>query len=334
VTNVSRLYDVTSTLPAYQPDPSTIRVLFVSDLHLNPASWDVIRSIAKQFQVAVIVDSGDLTDHGTSAEGTYVDQIATMGVPYVWVRGNHDSLLTQAQVEAQPNAVVLDEGSTAEVGGLRFLGWGDPRFTPDKNTRGEPAPPSVTQVGLAMDDALKAQPVNQPVDVAVVHDGAAAPEMDGDVPLVLSGHYHRREQHLLPDGTLSFWQGSTGASGLRGLEHEKPTPIRASVLYFNRDTRRLQAWDDITLGGLGLVTAKIERRILDEQFPQLAVPTESPSPSESGTPSPTESPSPAAVTATTIAATGSSVPTRSPSSGTPISAPSATATPTPTGSGP
>src|SRR3954447_21163200 len=119
VTNVSRLYDVTSALPAYQPDTSTIRVLFVSDLHLNPASWDVIRSITNQFKIDLIVDSGDLTDHGTSAEGTYVDQIATMGVPYVWVRGNHDSLITQAQVEAQPNAIVLDDGSTAEVGGLR-----------------------------------------------------------------------------------------------------------------------------------------------------------------------------------------------------------------------
>jgi hypothetical protein len=133
---------------------------------------------------------------------------------------------------------------------------------------------------------------------------------------------------------LSFWQGSTGASGLRGLEHEKPTPIRASVLYFDRDTRRLQAWDDITLGGLGLVTAKIERKILDQQFPQLAVPTESPSATPSATPTGTESPSPAAVTATTIAATGSPVPTRSPSSGTPVSTPSATSTPTPTGSGP
>jgi hypothetical protein len=106
------------------------------------------------------------------------------------------------------------------------------------------------------------------------------------------------------------------------------------VLYFDRDTRRLQAWDDITLGGLGLVTAKIERKILDQQFPQLAVPTESPSATTSATPTGTESPSPAAVTATTIAATGSPVPTRSPSSGTPVSTPSATSTPTPTGSGP
>jgi hypothetical protein len=126
----------------------------------------------------------------------------------------------------------------------------------------------------------------------VVHDGEAAKQMAGDVPLVLSGHYHRREQHLLDGGTLSFYQGSTGASGLRGLEHEKPTPVRASVLYFDRSTKRLQAWDDITLGGLGLVSAKIERRVLSQQFPELS-PTASPSPGastpSSGTPSPTPS---------------------------------------------
>jgi predicted phosphodiesterase len=286
VTNVSRLYDVTSTLPAYQPDPSTIRVLSVSDLHLNPAAWDVIRSVTKQFNIDVIVDSGDLTDHGSAPENAYVDEIATMGAPYVWVRGNHDSAVTEAAVAAQPNAVVLDSTTPVEVAGLRFLGIGDPRFTPDKDTRDVVAPSSVSQVGLRMAEAMAAQPADAKVDVAVVHDGAAADEMDGTVPLVLSGHYHRREQHLLPGGTLSFWQGSTGASGLRGLEHEKPTPVRASVLYFDRDTRALQAWDDITLGGLGLVSAKIERRIVGQQFPELA-PFVTPSPevsSSSGTP--------------------------------------------------
>lgn len=286
VTNVSRLYDVTSTLPAYQPDPSTIRVLFVSDLHLNPAAWDVIRSVTKQFKINVIVDSGDLTDHGSAAENTYVNVIATMGAPYVWVRGNHDSPLTQAAVAAQPNAVVLDSTTPVEVAGLRFLGIGDPRFTPDKDTRGVAAPSSLSEVGQQMGAAMAALPAEAKVDVAVVHDGAAAVEMDGTVPLVLSGHYHRREQQLLPGGTLSFFQGSTGASGLRGLEHEKPTPVRASVLYFDRDTRKLQAWDDITLGGLGLASAKIERRIVGQQFSELA-PTPSPTPSvsdSSGTP--------------------------------------------------
>jgi len=293
VTNVSRLYDVTSTLPAYRPDPSTIRVLFVSDLHLHPGSWDVIRSVTEQFDVDLIVDAGDISDHGTAAENFYVEPIGTLGVPYVFVRGNHDSLITQAAVAANENAVVLD-GETAEVEGLRFIGAGDPRFTPDKDTRDQKAPPSVSQVALLVASrARAAAEAGEPVDIAVIHDGEGATELDGVVPLVLSGHYHRREQHLLSGGTLSFFQGSTGASGLRGFEQggiEAPTPVRASVLYIDRETRTLQAWDDITLGGLGLVSAKIERKIYAEQFPPEDSPTLSPSPTPSavgsGSPAP------------------------------------------------
>src|SRR5829696_8903378 len=266
VTNVSRLYDVTSTLPAYRPDPSTVRILFVSDIHLNPASWEVIRSVTDQYDADAIVDAGDLMDHGTAPENFYVKSNGTLGVPYLWARGNHDSGVTEAAVAAQPNAVVLD-GQIVDVAGLRFLGIGDPRFTPDKNTRDQNAPPSVSQVALLLADrAGAAAEAGHPVDVAVMHDGASALELDGLVPLVLSGHYHRREQSQLPAGTVSFLQGSTGGSGLAGLQNEKPTPVRASVLYFDRRTGRLQAWDDITLGGLGLVSAKIERKVYAEQF--------------------------------------------------------------------
>ena len=56
------------------------------------------------------------------------------------------------------------------------------------------------------------------------------------------------------------------------------------MLYIDRDSRRLQAWDDITLGGLGLVSAKIERRIYAEQFPPEEDGTESPSPAPSSSP--------------------------------------------------
>ena len=54
-------------------------------------------------------------------------------------------------------------------------------------------------------------------------------------PVTITGGSSR----LLPLKTLLFAQGSTGASGLRGLEGEKPTPAKASVLYFNRTTRAL-----------------------------------------------------------------------------------------------
>src|SRR5690606_39256583 len=64
VTNVTKLSAATSTLPPSQPDPTPIRVLHVSDIHLNPASWKIITSLVEQYQVDVIVDSGDTMDHG------------------------------------------------------------------------------------------------------------------------------------------------------------------------------------------------------------------------------------------------------------------------------
>jgi hypothetical protein len=56
-------------------------------------------------------------------------------------------------------------------------------------------------------------------------------------------------------------QGSTGGAGLRGLETEEPTPMTLSVLYLDRTTKRLQAWDEITLGGFGVASAEIQRKL-------------------------------------------------------------------------
>lgn len=259
VTNVSRLYDVTSALPAYSPDPSTIRVLHVSDLHLNPAAWDVIRSIVEQFQVQVVVDTGDITDHGTSTEDRFVDPISRLGVPYVFVRGNHDSRGTERAVRSQRGAVVL-ASKAVTVAGLRFVGAGDPRFTPDKDTRETPGTTTLAQAGAALAARVLGTGAPRP-DVVLVHDPEMGAPLDGAVPLVLAGHGHRREQRTLPGGTLLFEQGSTGGAGLRGLEGEEPTPIQAAVLYFDRDSHALRAWDDVTLGGLGLTSAQIERHL-------------------------------------------------------------------------
>jgi predicted MPP superfamily phosphohydrolase len=273
VTNVSKLYDVTSTLPTYNADPSTIRVLDVSDLHLNPAAWDVIRSLKEQFRIDVIIDSGDMTDHGTSAEDRFVTPISGLGVPYVFARGNHDSVETQLAVSRQKGAVVLD-GAVVTVDGLRILGGPDPRFTPDKDTRGKPPEESLAQAGQAL---AQTAALDRTVDIAVTHDPETGKELDGIVPLVLAGHGHKRDVRYLDDGTLMFEQGSTGGAGLRGLEHEKPTPIECSVLYFDDRTHALQAWDDITIGGLGLTSATIERHVVPtgKDAPVLTTPSPS-----------------------------------------------------------
>ena len=40
VNNVSQLYDTVSVLPVYDADPTSIRVLHVSDIHLSPIAWN------------------------------------------------------------------------------------------------------------------------------------------------------------------------------------------------------------------------------------------------------------------------------------------------------
>ncbi|CAM5539282.1 hypothetical protein SHIRM173S_00023 [Streptomyces hirsutus] len=103
--------------------------------------------------------------------------------------------------------------------------------------------------------------------MAVAHEPAAAREVDGPVPLVLAGHVHRQKTEVMKYGTRLRIEGSTGGSGLRAIEGEHPDPIRTSILYFDRDTRRLQAWDAIRLGGLGLTTAEVSRHLPEENQP-------------------------------------------------------------------
>ncbi|CCK29087.1 integral membrane protein [Streptomyces davaonensis JCM 4913] len=277
VTNVTKLYDATSTLPAYQPDPSTIRVLHVSDIHLNPASWKIIASLVEQYQVNVIADTGDTMDHGTAAENGFLDPIEDLGAPYVWVRGNHDSILTQRYLEDLENVHVLDEGRARTIAGLRFAGIGDPQFTPDRtNKTGAEATQELAGARLA--SALRDQKAaGRPVDVAMAHEPSAAREVDGEVPLILAGHLHHDEMEMLEQGTRLRIEGSTGGSGLRAVEGDYPDPIEASILYFDRDTRRLQAWDEIELGGLGLTTAEVSRHLPEENQPGVS-PTPTPSP--------------------------------------------------------
>ncbi|MGH3366382.1 MAG: metallophosphoesterase family protein, partial [Nocardioidaceae bacterium] len=90
VTNVSKLYSATSTLPVMAEHEDLVRVLHVSDLEIAPHAWDVISSVAHQYNVDVVVDTGDTTDHGSAAENGFLEGVRAVGAPYVWVRGNHD----------------------------------------------------------------------------------------------------------------------------------------------------------------------------------------------------------------------------------------------------
>ncbi|MCZ7415299.1 metallophosphoesterase [Streptomyces sp. WMMC897] len=288
VTNMTRLYEAVSTLPTYTPDPDTIRVLHVSDIHLNPASWPIIDSLVEQYDIDVVIDTGDTMDHGTAAENGFLDPASRLDAPFLWVRGNHDSLTTQEYLRGLDNVHVLDNGEPVEVAGLRIAGMGDPQFTPDRSVvaAGDPAERAA---GRALADVLRARAAaGEPVDIAVAHNPVLAEQTDGTVPLALAGHTHDRKQHDLPRGTRLMVEGSSGGAGLRAVEGEAPEEVTASVLYLDQETRKLQAWDEITLGGLGLTSAEINRQYVDAPMSEPSgKPTSEPTDASTG---PSESP--------------------------------------------
>jgi predicted phosphodiesterase len=281
VENVGNLYATVSNLPLYSPDDGTLRVLHVSDLHLNPAAWSVIRTVVENFNIDLVVDTGDINDWGSEPEANFVASIALLRVPYVYVRGNHDSGVTQAAVAGQPNAIVLDD-QVLTVNGLTIAGIGDPRFTPDKETSPAGSGDSkvtierVQEVGERLADTI--DKYGKPVDLALVHDPNSAGGLAGKAPLVLAGHRHERSVGMLGDNlTRLMVQGSTGGAGLRGLEGEAPKSLEMSVLYFN-PARQLQAYDDITVGGTGLAEVSLSRHVIAD--PALALVSPTPTPTE------------------------------------------------------
>jgi predicted phosphodiesterase len=262
VGNVGTLYATLSSLPDPGGSGETVALLHVSDLHLNPAGFDLVRQVVEQFGVDGVLDTGDITDWGSEPENRLITSVGNLGVPYVYIRGNHDSATTAALVAGQPNATVLDD-SAVTVAGIEIAGTPDPRFTPDKSTGDDDAGDDVLEEsgeGLAtFVDGLPDPPA-----VTMVHDPTQAGPLDGVVPLVLAGHTHEREVSRLDDGTLLMVQGSTGGAGLRGLQGEYPEPLTCTVLYLDPATGRLQAYDEITLGGLGETEVTIQRRTVPQ----------------------------------------------------------------------
>ena len=269
VTNMSHIYTNLSSLPDYQPNPDTVRVLHVSDLHLNPASFDVIRTIAEQFKAQLIIDTGDITDWGSEQENqyiadNYVSSIGTLGVPYLYVRGNHDSAATAEAIAKQPNAVVLEDAIT-QVDGLTIAGIGDPRHTPDKSN-GDNGKDETQVVAASKELAKTVKTHNRTnadtVDIDMIHDPAGALPLKDTAPLILAGHMHKRATKKLDDATTLKVEGSTGAAGLRGLYHKKTTPFEMSMLYFDKNSGALQAYDAITISGIGQSDIDLQRTIV------------------------------------------------------------------------
>lgn len=290
VGQVSALYIAADSLPVGLDQENLVTVLHVSDIHDNPQAYDVIEQLHTQFAIDMVIDTGDIVSWGTPVENELLNTIGGLQIPYVYVAGNHDGAAAAATIEAQPNGIVLDN-EVVEVAGLQIAGIGDPRFAADDDSdaggwrEGDRAvSASAFQLGDTI-EAYDAEHPENPVDIALFHDPTQPEGLLGRTPLVLSGHMHTSKVEIDLEGSGTDWLrvGSTGGALASGgvapvLQGDAPLDLTARMLYFDAETGRLVAYDDIVMGGLGLVSVSIGRSQMPAEVPELEVPADAETP--------------------------------------------------------
>lgn len=252
-------FDVVSGIAAIQAElqkqidqseaaPTAYNIMLISDMHLAP-NYPLVKQYATNFNVKLIINTGDESAFGTSTEMTpaYLKQIAdlTKTVPMIWIAGNHDSPDTIRVMRSIPGVTVLGGKTVTATGGydvtaqqiealgLRILGVPDPR------TYGAAAPYGSDDGSItdplerrAMDEATTDIPSSARFDIAATHEPVAADELakslPGQIRQINSGHTHRQnaDSDVQSNGLIRLVEGSTGAGGLKDID---PSVVSAPI---------------------------------------------------------------------------------------------------------
>jgi len=256
--NVDSFY---SKIEAWQPlEINTIKVLHVSDIHNNPVAVDLIKRVAKDFNVDLVVDTGDITDFGTPVENTLIEGIAGLPVPYIFAPGNHDSPETVSFLRGVENVTVLDGTELVEVEGIKMFGMPDPT-----SVESEVAPISDAQIDAYVSDIEKAlESLSERPHILAVHNYKAARALLGGTPVVLAGHTHKAGM-IEQDGNVVINAGTTGAAGVRTFQVEEGVPYTLNILHFDRSTKKLVAVDSIEMVGIKR-EFRLERNLIEGEL--------------------------------------------------------------------
>ncbi|MGD8149533.1 metallophosphoesterase family protein [Ornithinimicrobium sp. Y1694] len=147
VTNLLALSDAVRQefTPTDEQQPDAARFLLVSDIH-GMDQYPLMRQIVASEDIDAVIDTGDLINFGDPREGDLTGiyrGIESLGVPYIFVRGNHDAtsptderfLRRMAQV---PNVILLEptaeEFVRADINGVSITGFNDRRYFNQRST--------------------------------------------------------------------------------------------------------------------------------------------------------------------------------------------------------
>ena len=195
--------------------PTAARFLLVSDIH-GANQYPVMKRIIDDEQITAVIDSGDLLNFGSVTEAELsgiFTSISKLGVPYIFVRGNHDasSLADQALLQRMAkikNVVLLEPTpqsyTEVSVNGVVVAGFNDPRFFGDNNlNNSQKQEPAADAFNRAYAD--RARP-----DIVVSHEPGAV-KLVKSATLLVNGHLHKDELEGNRIGVGTFTGGGTVA---------------------------------------------------------------------------------------------------------------------------
>lgn len=248
-------------------EPVAVRVLLVADIH-GAQQYPLMKTIVEEEQIDAVVDLGDLLNFGSVTEGETVGLfkgIRSLGVPYLFVRGNHDAHSAGDQALLRrlakvPNVVLLQpDGRTyteLSVGGVRIAGFNDPRWFGDDN-RNNAAKQVPAREAFQKAFADRPRP-----DLVVSHEAGAVKDLER-ADLLAHGHMHSKSLDGNVIGVGTFSGGGPFSHFLEGTDGEELTgqPSAFDIAAFGQDCQltsltRYQfrnviegrpAYDDVTL---------------------------------------------------------------------------------------
>ncbi|HSP59999.1 MAG TPA: metallophosphoesterase [Ornithinimicrobium sp.] len=174
--------------------PVAAKFLLVSDIH-GMDQFPLMRQIVATEQIDAVIDTGDLINFGQVREGELTGiyaGIESLGVPYLFVRGNHDAVSTTDEALLQrmaqiPNVVLLEptdgEYLRADVHGVSVSGFNDVRYF---NQRSEDFAGEQEEAAAQFRAATDGLP---PTDLVVTHQPFAAHRVQAGT-LTVNGHMH------------------------------------------------------------------------------------------------------------------------------------------------
>ena len=204
--------------------PTSYNIMFISDMHLA-STYPLVAQYAANFDVALIVNTGDESEFGTRAEMTpaYLGQLRalTKTTPMIWLAGNHDSPETVNVMRSIPGVTVVGTKTTGVGGsiavtaqqlsiyGLTIGAMPDPRVYGGSADYGSNDGAVVRRLEhAAVDDAVKGASPTEQFDIFATHEPVAADQLTKDLPGQIrqtnAGHLHaqNKDSKVQHDGRI------------------------------------------------------------------------------------------------------------------------------------